>query len=57
MYLDNVKYYELALSTSLPFSKDFFIILNIAVGGTLGGAISPDFSEDEMVIDYIRIYQ
>lgn len=57
MFVDNVKYYELALNDSLPFDNDFFIILNMAVGGTLGGTIAPDFTEDVMEIDYIRVYQ
>jgi len=57
MHLDNVKYYELTLNSNLPFHSDFFIILNIAMGGTLGGVIDPAFTEDVMEIDYIRVYQ
>jgi beta-glucanase (GH16 family) len=44
-------------STDTPFNSDFFFIMNIAVGGTLGGAIDPDFTEDTMEVDYIRVYQ
>ena len=40
-----------------PFNNDFFIIMNIAMGGTLGGAIDPAFTEDTMEVDYIRVYQ
>lgn len=40
-----------------PFNKDQFIILNIAVGGTLGGAIASDFTSGTMEIDYVRVYQ
>lgn len=40
-----------------PFNKDQFIILNVAVGGNLGGTIDPDFSSGNMVIDYVRVYQ
>ena len=40
-----------------PFNKDFFIILNIAMGGDLGGAIDNAFTESVMEIDYVRVYQ
>lgn len=57
IFLDNVEFYEIVLNETLPFDKDFFIILNIAMGGTLGGTIDPGFTEDTMEIDYIRVYQ
>ena len=44
-------------STDTPFNSNFFFIMNIAVGGTLGGAIDPAFTEDTMEVDYIRVYQ
>jgi len=40
-----------------PFNSDFFFIMNIAMGGTLGGTIDPAFTEDTMEVDYIRVYQ
>lgn len=40
-----------------PFDAPQFLILNIAMGGTLGGAIDPAFMESTMEIDYIRVYQ
>ena len=40
-----------------PFDKDQFIILNVAMGGTLGGNIDPNFTESAMEIDYVRVYQ
>jgi beta-glucanase (GH16 family) len=44
-------------STSTPFNSDFFFIMNIAMGGTLGGTIDPAFTQDTMEVDYIRVYQ
>jgi len=44
-------------STTTPFNSDFFLIMNIAMGGTLGGAIDNAFTEDTMEVDYIRVYQ
>ena len=40
-----------------PFDLDQFLILNVAMGGTLGGTIDPDFTESTMEIDYVRVYQ
>lgn len=42
---------------SLPFNKDFFFILNVAMGGSFGGAIDSEFTESTMQVDYIRMYQ
>lgn len=44
-------------NSTWPFDKEQFIILNIAMGGNLGGAIAPEFTEGTMEIDYIRVYQ
>ncbi len=40
-----------------PFNKDFFLIMNLAMGGTLGGAIDGAFTEATIEVDYIRVYQ
>ena len=40
-----------------PFDANQFLILNIAMGGTLGGNIDPGFTESTMEIDYVRVYQ
>ena len=44
-------------SSTTPFNSDFFFIMNIAMGGTLGGAIDSEFTEGTMEVDYIRVYQ
>jgi hypothetical protein len=44
-------------STSTPFNSDFFLIMNVAMGGTLGGAIDGQFTQDTMEVDYVRVYQ
>lgn len=44
-------------SSTWPFDSDQFIILNIAVGGSLGGNIDPDFTSGTMEIDYVRVTQ
>jgi len=40
-----------------PFSKPFFLIFNIAMGGTLGGTVPANFTESTMEVDYVRVYQ
>ena len=57
IYLDDVMFYEMTNSETLPFNADFFLILNVAVGGTLGGDVADTFTEDTMEIDYVKVYQ
>jgi hypothetical protein len=45
-----------ANDNTIPFNKDFFLILNVAMGGTLV-LIDPAFSQSSMEIDYVRVYQ
>ena len=44
-------------ASTWPFDSNQFLILNVAVGGTLGGAIDPDFVSGTMEVDYVRVYQ
>lgn len=55
--VDGVVYHSVTNDGTLPFNKDFFFILNVAMGGSLGGDIDPAFTESTMEIDYIRMYQ
>ena len=56
--VDNVSFFSMDNSSELPFyDKNFFMILNVAMGGTLGGTIDSAFTEDSMEIDYVRVYQ
>ena len=61
--VDGTIYHEvrqdlLPTGTSWPFGKPFFLILNVAVGGTYVGA--PDVTTvfpQTMLVDYVRYYQ
>ncbi|TXD47232.1 family 16 glycosylhydrolase [Polaribacter sp. IC073] len=55
--IDNEVYHTLPNDATLPFNADFFFILNVAMGGTLGGTVDPAFTEDMMEIDYIKVFQ
>lgn len=40
------------------FDHEFFVILNLAVGGTLGGPVGPDtVFPAEVLVDYVRFYE
>ena len=56
-YVDGVEYHSFINNSNVPFNQDFFLILNTAMGGDLGGAIDPDFDQSTFEIDYIRVYQ
>jgi beta-glucanase (GH16 family) len=45
------------LDDNWPFDKEFHIILNTAVGGTLGGTPNLNGELHHMQVDYVRVYQ
>lgn len=55
--VDDVVFHEYTNSSGTPFNNPFFLILNVAMGGTFGGDVDPDFTESTMEVDYIRVYQ
>jgi beta-glucanase (GH16 family) len=42
-----------------PFDKPFYLVLNVAIGGSWGGqrGIDPALQEAIMEVDYVRVYQ
>ena len=46
-------------NSNAPFDVDFYIIINLAVGGNYDGGVAPDsdFVSVEMKVDYVRVYQ
>ena len=55
--LDNNTFFSMANTSNNPYDNDHYLLLNIAVGGNLGGDVPSNFSEEIMEIDYVRIYQ
>jgi len=41
-----------------PFDQEFYLILNLAVGGNYvkGNEPDGDFNSAEMIVDYVRVY-
>jgi beta-glucanase (GH16 family) len=57
IYVDNDLFHTVQNTASLPFNQDFFLIMNVAMGGNFGGTVDPNFVESSMEVDYIRVYQ
>lgn len=55
--IDGTIYYNFDNTPDTPYNADFFLILNIAMGGSLGGTIDSGFTESTMEIEYVRVYQ
>jgi beta-glucanase (GH16 family) len=55
--VDDVVRYTFVNANNLPFNQKFFLILNMAMGGTFGGNIDTAFNSALMEVDYVRVYQ
>jgi beta-glucanase (GH16 family) len=60
--VDNASYFEYLNPHNgdyrqWPFDKPQYLILNIAIGGDLGGAVPAGFNADQMEVEYVRVYQ
>lgn len=62
-FINNVQYFEFKNENTgfaaWPFNKNFFLILNVAVGGNWGGAQGIDDAAfpTSLGIDYVRVYK
>ena len=57
VYVDNKLLASLTNSSGIPFDNPHYLLLNIAMGGDLGGTIPSSFGQDVMEIDFVRFYQ
>ena len=55
--VDGQLVHSVANSSSIPFNHNFFLIMNLAMGGNFGGAVDPSVNGGTMEVDYIRVYQ
>ena len=55
--VDNKEFVSLTNDDSVPYDNRHYLLLNIAIGGNLGGDIDPSFSQDKMEVDYVRVFQ
>lgn len=59
-FLDGKEYYtydKTKDSLEWPFDKPQNIILNLAMGGGMGGAIDPSVDRQQFILDYVRVYE
>lgn len=62
-FVDDVSYFSYtdpgSGNDAWPYNSNFFIILNIAIGGNWGGqqGIDDTIFPQQMLIDYVRVYQ
>ncbi len=61
-FVDGRKYHEVTREQVAPnewvFEQPFFMLLNVAVGGNLGGPVFPDtVFPAQMLVDYVRLYR
>lgn len=57
IYVDDQLIHSVVNTTAIPFNHDFFIILNVAMGGSFGGPVDPAFTNASMEVDYVRVYK
>jgi beta-glucanase (GH16 family) len=54
-YMDGVKYGSVSKTDrDWVFDKEQYMILNLAMGGNLGGEIDANLTESTMKVDYVR---
>ncbi|MEM7333198.1 MAG: carbohydrate binding domain-containing protein [Chloroflexota bacterium] len=61
-YVDGILYHTATPADVAPnewvFNDEVFLLLNLAIGGNFGGAVSDDLTfPQSMAIDYVRVYQ
>jgi beta-glucanase (GH16 family) len=56
-YVDDKIFHEVQNNTNIPYNKDFFILLNLAMGGGFGGPVDPAFNNATFEVDYVRVYR
>jgi beta-glucanase (GH16 family) len=61
-YFDGEEYFDLPRERvgrrEWVFDRPFFLILNLALGGTLGGTIDPDLElPARYLVDHVRVFQ
>lgn len=58
-YLDGEKYYTYDKHDSAwawPFDEPQNLIINLAIGGGMGGAIDESLTSQKLIVDYVRVY-
>ena len=54
IYVDDLLIHSVTNTTAIPFNHNFFIILNLAMGGNFGGPVDPAVTGGTLEVDYVR---
>jgi beta-glucanase (GH16 family) len=57
IYVDDQLYHTVTNYANVPFNHDFFLLINLAIGGTFGGTVDPEFTGATLEVDYIKVYK
>jgi beta-glucanase (GH16 family) len=56
--VDGEEHHSFAVTPDMPFHQNFYMILNVAMGGDfVGNEIDSSFKSSSMEIDYVRVYR
>ncbi|HRE63739.1 MAG TPA: glycoside hydrolase family 16 protein [Ferruginibacter sp.] len=55
--VDGLLIHEVPNSSAIPFNHNFFLILNLAMGGNFGGPVAASVNGGTLEVDYVRVYQ
>lgn len=55
----NAEYYKILCKKELywPFNNKFYLVINMAIGGDLGGEVYDELLPAQMIVDWIKVYQ
>lgn len=62
-FIDGIPFYKVENThngiTQWPFDQKFYLIMNLAIGGSWGGqqGVDKKMNKAQMLVDYVRIYQ
>jgi beta-glucanase (GH16 family) len=57
VFVDGDLVHELDNTRERPFDNPHYLLLNVAMGGNLGGSVPGDFTRATLEIDYVRVFQ
>ncbi len=55
--VDGKVFHTVMNSANTPFNLDFFLLMNLAMGGGFGGPVDPAFTNATLEVDYVRVYR
>lgn len=61
MYVDGIQFFDYQLNETRklawPYDRPQNLILNLAMGGGMGGNIDPKLTSQKLIFDYVRVYE